>query len=356
MKKWLYLAVALVCVLGLVVVGCTKPAAPPAKPTPTPTKPAPTPEKPAPPAEVVKIRVAHGRSETHPIYKYAAKFKELCDKYGEGRIEVKIFPNNQLYNDETVLPALSAGSVEAGWSYDMAASGWLSTWDITTVPYLVMGWDHMLKFLATDAAKKALVEPMDKKGTHIFCYGNVGGLYFFANDPVPTLADFKGIKFRSPKSSLIVGVVEATGGNAVQISAAEVYTALKTGMVKGVVTTNVADRAYKWAEMTKSAVTSPFSYMTAFLLFDTKWYNSLPSDVLSILDNKVQPELSKYCSEFMNTYNDTTWKALRDEFGQQQREFTPQEIEELKSNLKPLYDKYEAKLGKGLFDAAEATR
>ena len=58
----------------------------------------------------------------------------------------------------------------------------------------------------------------------------------------------------------------------------------------------------------------------------------------------------------MNTYNDTTWKALRDEFGQQQRKFTPQEIEEIKFNLKPLQEKYEAKWGEELFDAVKATR
>jgi C4-dicarboxylate-binding protein DctP len=349
MKKWLYLTIGLVCILSLVVIGCAKPA-PPTGPAAPPAKP----EEPAkPPVEIV---LAHGRDSTHPIYKYSEKFKELCEKYGGGRIEVKIFPNNQLYNDETVLPALSAGSVQAGWSYDMAASGWLSTWDITTIPYLIMDWDHMLRFLSTDAIKKALLEPMDAKETHVYCWGNVGGLYFFANDPIPTLDDFKGIKFRAPKSEVQIGVIEAAGGYGVQISASEVYTALQTGMVKGVVTTNVANRNYKWAEMTKYAVTSPFSYMTAFLVFETKWYNSLPSDVRSILDNEVHPELEKYCSDFMKTYDAETWKALRDEFGQHQREFTAQEIQELKSRMAPLYEKYEAKLGKELFDAAQATK
>src|ERR1700744_4493303 len=58
------------------------------------------------------IKFSHVVAPDTPKGKGADKFKELAEKYTNGRVKVEVYPNSQLYKDKEELEALQLGAVD----------------------------------------------------------------------------------------------------------------------------------------------------------------------------------------------------------------------------------------------------
>src|ERR1700758_3699333 len=60
----------------------------------------------------IVIKFSHVVSPDAPKGKAAVKFKELAEKYTNGKVKVEVYPNSSLYKDKEELEALQLGSVQ----------------------------------------------------------------------------------------------------------------------------------------------------------------------------------------------------------------------------------------------------
>ena len=60
----------------------------------------------------IVIKFSHVVAEDTPKGKGALKFKELAEKYTNGKVKVEIYPNSSLYKDKEEIEALQLGSVQ----------------------------------------------------------------------------------------------------------------------------------------------------------------------------------------------------------------------------------------------------
>src|SRR5258707_8439265 len=58
------------------------------------------------------IKFSHVVANDTPKGKGALKFKELAEKYTDGKVKVEVFPNSSLYKDKEEIEALQLGSVQ----------------------------------------------------------------------------------------------------------------------------------------------------------------------------------------------------------------------------------------------------
>src|SRR3954463_13715992 len=58
------------------------------------------------------IKFSHVVAPETPKGKGSLKFKELAEKYTNGKVKVEVYPNSQLYKDNEELQALQLGSVQ----------------------------------------------------------------------------------------------------------------------------------------------------------------------------------------------------------------------------------------------------
>jgi len=63
-------------------------------------------------ADPIVIKYSHVVAENTPKGQSAIKFKELVAQRLGGKVKVEVFPNSQLFNDDTVLPAMLLGYVQ----------------------------------------------------------------------------------------------------------------------------------------------------------------------------------------------------------------------------------------------------
>src|SRR3954465_1607434 len=60
----------------------------------------------------IVIKFSHVVATNTPKGLAAEKFKELAEKYTEGKVKVEVYPNSQLYKDKEELEALQLGAVQ----------------------------------------------------------------------------------------------------------------------------------------------------------------------------------------------------------------------------------------------------
>ena len=60
----------------------------------------------------IVIKFSHVVSPDAPKGKAAIVFKDLVEKYTNGRVKVEVYPNSSLYKDKEELEALQLGSVQ----------------------------------------------------------------------------------------------------------------------------------------------------------------------------------------------------------------------------------------------------
>src|SRR5438105_10715987 len=60
----------------------------------------------------IVIKFSHVVANDTPKGKGALKFKELAEKYTDGKVKVEVYPNSQLFKDKEEIEALQLGSVQ----------------------------------------------------------------------------------------------------------------------------------------------------------------------------------------------------------------------------------------------------
>src|SRR5690242_21732309 len=60
----------------------------------------------------IVIKFSHVVAPNTPKGLAAEKFKELAEKYTNGKVKVEVYPNSQLYKDKEELEALQLGAVQ----------------------------------------------------------------------------------------------------------------------------------------------------------------------------------------------------------------------------------------------------
>jgi len=73
-------------------------------------------------ADPIIIKFSHVVTPDAPKGKAALLFKQLAEKYTDGKVTVEVYPNSSLYKDKEELEALQLGSVQLLAPSDRSAS------------------------------------------------------------------------------------------------------------------------------------------------------------------------------------------------------------------------------------------
>ena len=151
-----------------------------------------------------------------------------------GSIEVDVRYSGVLGSENDVLDAIVGGddsidmsriSAFALTSYGAKKSMLLS------IPFTFVSRDHWWAFANSDLAAEFLNEPQEiglpLRGVF---YGEEGFRHFFANKPINSIDDLKGMKIRVSNDPVMNGMVEGLGGSPTVVSFGELYSALNTGV------------------------------------------------------------------------------------------------------------------------------
>src|ERR1044071_6977623 len=256
----------------------------------------------------IVIKFSHVVATNTPKGLAAEKFKELAEKYTDGKVKVEVYPNSQLYKDKEELEALQLGAVQmlAPSNSKFGPIG-VKEFEVFDLPYILPDLKTLRK--VTDGPLGAkLLKLLDSKGMIGLAYWDNGFKQMSANKKLVAPADYKGMKFRIQSSKVLEAQFRALGAIPQVMAFSEVYQALQTGVVDGQENTPSNMYTQKMHEVQKYTTLSNHGYIGYVVVVNKKFWDDLPGDVRGQLE-KAMKEATDYTNKISAEEND---EALED--------------------------------------------
>jgi C4-dicarboxylate-binding protein DctP len=252
--------------------------------------------QPALAAEPIIIKFSHVVAPDAPKGKAAVLFKELAEKYTNGKVKVELYPNSSLYKDKEELEALQLGSVQLlAPSISKFGPLGVKEFDIFDLPFL-MSDDARARQMMASPMMAEFNHKLEGKGLLSLAYWDNGATVYTANTPLIWPDDFRGLKLRIQGGKVQDAIARELGALPQILAFSQVYQSLQTGVVDGEdnVPSNILTQ--KFYEVQKHLTVSFHNRITYGLITSKTFWNSLPADVRAQLDRAVTES-----TEFFNT-------------------------------------------------------
>ena len=258
----------------------------------------------------IVIKFSHVTAPDTPKGKGADKFKELAEKYTDGKVKIEVYPNSQLYKDKEEVEALQLGAVQM-LAPSLAKFGPLGAkeFEVFDLPYVLKD-KPALRRVTDGPFGKALFAKLESKGIKGLAYWDNGFKIMSANKPLKLPADFQGLKMRIQSSKVLEAQFKALGAQPQVLPFSDVYQALQTGVVDGSENTPSNMYTQKHYEVQKFATISNHGYIGYAVIVNKKFWDDLPADIRGQLD-KAMAEASAYTNELSQKENDDALAAMK---------------------------------------------
>ena len=300
--------------------------------------------------EPIVIKFSHVVTPDTPKGKGADKFKELAEKYTNGKVRIEVYPNSQLYKDKEEVEALQLGAVQM-LAPSLAKFGPLGVkeFEVFDLPYIVPD-KAALRRVTQGALGKSLFEKLSSKGITGLAYWDNGFKIMSANKPLKMPADFQGLKMRIQSSKVLEAQFRALGALPQVLPFSDVYQGLQTGVVDG--SENTASNMYtqKHYEVQKYGTLSWHGYIGYAVIVNKKFWDGLPADIRDEL-TKAMDEATAYTNELAQKENDDALAAMKASGKIEFIELTDEEKAAWHKALEPVTDEMASRIGKDTIDA-----
>ena len=300
----------------------------------------------------IVLKFSHVVAPDTPKGKGAEKFKELGEKYTNGKVKIEVYHNSTLYKDKEELEALQLGAVQmlAPSNSKFGPIG-IKEFEVFDLPFILP--DKKAVRRVTDGKLgKRLLTLLEPKGMVGLAYWDNGFKLMSANKPLREPGDFKGLKFRIQSSKVLDLQMRALGALPQIMAFSEVYQALQTGVVDGQENTPSNMYTQKMHEVQKYTTLSDHGYIGYVVVVNKKFWDDLPADIRTQL-TKAMAEATKYSNEISEKENG---EALVDMKKAGKTEFitlTAAQKTNWKKALQPVYEDSAKRVGKSLIDEFE---
>lgn len=177
------------------------------------------------------IKMGHAQVPSHPVHDAMIFLAKRVEEKSNGKLRMKVFPNQQLGSERELLELLQIGSLGMTKVSAAALEGFAPTMSVFGLPYLFRDDAHQKKVLQGAIGKQLLLDG-EKYWLRGLTYYDAGKRSFYTKDkPVTTPADLAGKKVRVMESVTASNMVKAMGGSPTPVSYGELYTALQQGIV-----------------------------------------------------------------------------------------------------------------------------
>jgi len=279
----------------------------------------------------------------------ADKFSEVLAQKTEKQFQVKWFGGGQLGSNTQNFAQIKTGQIDMV----LIGSNLLGIpkggrdFEILSLPYVFRDQDHFRRYISSSFFKN-MIERAEKEGGFKFVgyLGDRAPRQLTSNRRVTKLEDLKGLKVRAPDSKPIVEAWKVWGAAPVAISASELYTALKQGVVDGQDNGFDAIAMAKYYEVQKFVVTIDYIRWGLIVLMNAEQWNKLTS-----AQKKTFEEAATETAEFGTRQSDDTVKQSVDILKKHGMEIITPELEPFKKRVASVKEKFDGDLWeKGLYE------
>ncbi|GLY10801.1 DctP family TRAP transporter solute-binding subunit [Pseudobacillus badius] len=301
----------------------------------------------------IELKLTHAVPEDHASHLALSAFKEKLAEKSNGKIDLKIFPNGQLYaSDREAVEATQLGNVDMTMVATPTMASFEPAFMVFDLPFLFDNRDEAHKALDGELGKK-LNELLPSQKLVGLGYGENGFRQYLNNvRPIHKPSDFKGLKFRVIENKLYQDAFDEMGANSSPLAFGETYSALQQNTFDGMDSPVSLVYAMKFYEVQKYLTIGDQTYAPLITVINKEKLDSMPEDLKEILLAEAQ-KMSVHQRELAYQQDTEQLKKLK-EAGMEVNKLSDKDKKKFKSHLQPIYDKYSGQIGKDYLDAAMA--
>ena len=239
-------------------------------------------------------KFATGQDPTHPVNIRALEAIKRIQEATGGRLEIKLFPANQLGSDTDLISQVRNGGVELLNTSASIVATLVPLSGMLNLGFAFTDFDQIWKamdgafgdMVRADIVKSGLI-PVKKIGNNGFRQVTSSGR------KIKTPDDLKGFKIRVPVAPLLTSLFEAFGASPAPINFNEVYTSLQTKIVDGQENALPLIYTTKLYEVQNSVSMTGHSWDGFWVLANRRAFQGLPSNIQDILMNELDGAIIK---------------------------------------------------------------
>ena len=228
-------------------------------------------------------KLATGQDPTHPINLRAKEAIDRIHEASKGRLEIKLFPANQLGSDTDLLSQVRSGGVEF---FNLSTSILATLVPAASIPNTGFAFeDYDAVWRAMDGALGDYIRAqIAKSGIVTVCKMQDNGFRQITSStrPIEKPEDLKGFKIRVPPAPILTSLFSALGAGPTPINFSELYSALQTKIVEGQENPLAIIATTRLYEVQKYCSTTSHVWDGYWILGNRRAWQNLPEDLRQI--------------------------------------------------------------------------
>jgi tripartite ATP-independent transporter DctP family solute receptor len=225
---------------------------------------------------------------THPLNIRAQEAADRIKTETKGRVEITIFPDNQLGGDTDMLAQVRSGGIDFFTPSALVVATLVPVAAITAVGFAFADYDQV--WAAMDGKVGAYVRTALAKA-HLHAFERIWDNGFrqttTGNKPIETAHDMDGLKIRVPVSPLSIAMFKALGASPVSLQFSEVYTSLQTRIVDGQENPLPIIQVAKLNEVQKYCSLTNHIWDGFWFIANGRMWEQLPDDLKTIVSGAI---------------------------------------------------------------------
>lgn len=298
----------------------------------------------------IVIKFSHVVAENTPKGQMANKFKALVEERLAGKVEVKVYPNSQLFGDKKVLQAMLLGDVQMAAPSLSKFKQYTKTLQLFDLPFLFKDMAAVDRFQQSEAGQE-LLNSLSKKGLIGLGYLHNGMKQLSASKILKVPADAKGLKFRIMGSDVLAAQFEAVHAAPLKKPFSEVFTLLQTKAIDGQENTWSNIYSKKFFEVQPYITESDHGVLDYMVVTSKEFWMSLPEDIRPVVKKSLDEAIA-LGNKVANEKSVSDKQKIADSGRSEVITLTDAERSLWVEAMKPVWKQFEDQIGKELIDAA----
>ena len=302
-------------------------------------------------AETLKFAYA---SNATPTVEAMKKFGEILEQKTNGDITVQYFPDSQLGGERELVELVQAGTIDFTKVSGGLMESFAPVYGVFSMPYLFNNQEHFYNVMDDAEIMQPIYETTKDRGIVGLTYFNSGARSFYTvKQPVESVEDLKGLKFRVMQSPTSIKMVQLLGATPIAMGQAEVYTSLQQGVLDGAENNEYAITIARHGEVAKYYSYDVHTRIPDIMLVSSKTLEKLSDENRqAVLD--AAKEATAYHKQVWAEAIEAEKKKAEENFGVQ---FSYPDISAFQAAVQPMYDELKAEPEKyAVYEAIKAVK
>jgi tripartite ATP-independent transporter DctP family solute receptor len=221
------------------------------------------------------LKLAHSSPTGNPTDIAAKKWVEIISQKTGGKVDIKIFPNEQLGSEKACLEGVVLGTVDVALSDAAYVADLHPIAGVMDFPYTFRDWNHYAAYLKGPIFPELSGAIEKEVGMKVMSPWIYGRRLLASKKLVRSPDDAKSLKIRTPPSELAQENARVLGGIPVTIAFGETYMGLKQGLADAAENPSTSIFDMKWYEVTKYLVLTYHVWNNEILTISNKAWGAL---------------------------------------------------------------------------------